>query len=85
MDINLLMNIEYCDKICIEVMNWAKYDEPDKYTGVRHYEKSAREIEAELYCNYFLKDRIDLVDYHYIFGRICINALAVGGEDFFRV
>lgn len=79
------MNREYCNRICIEIMNWAKYDEPNKCTGVRNYEKSAREIEAELYCNYFLKDKIDLAEHHYIFGKICVDALAVGGEDFFRV
>lgn len=79
------MNREYCNRICIEIMNWAKYDEPNKYTGVGHYKKSAREIEAELYCNYFLKDKIDIVEYHYIFGKICVDALGVGGEDFFRL
>lgn len=79
------MDKRYCNKICIEIMNWAKYDKPNEHTGFGHYEKSAREIEAELYHNYFLKDKIDIVEYHYIFGRICADALSVGGENFFRV
>ena len=79
------MDKRYCNKICIEIMNWAKYDNPNEHKGVGHYEKSAREIEAELYHKYFLKDKIALAEYNYIFGRICADALVVGGEDFFRV
>lgn len=79
------MDRGYCNKICIEIMNWAKYDKPNKQTGVGYYGKSAREIESELYHSYFLKNKIDIVEYYYIFGRICADALAVGGEDFFRV
>lgn len=79
------MDKRYCNKICTEIMNWAKYDNPNELTGVRHYEKSAREIEAKLYDDYLLNGIISNEEYYYIFGRICADALAVGGEDFFRV
>jgi len=79
------MNREHCNKICDELMEWAKFENADEQAGVRYYKKSAREIEAELYHNYFLKNKIDVVEYYYIFGRICAEALLVGGEDFFRV
>ena len=79
------MDRRYCNRICTEIMNWADYDNTNKQTGVGHYEKSAREIKAELYNNYFLKDKIDIVEYYYIFGKICADALLVGGEDFFRM
>lgn len=79
------MDRRYCNKICTEIMNWAKYDKTNKQTGVRYYEKSAREIESKLH-NYYLTNGIICIDeYYYIFGRICSDALAVGGEDFFRV
>ena len=55
------MDRRYCNRICTEIMNLADYDNTNKQTGVGHYEKSAREIEAELYNNYFLKDKIDIV------------------------
>lgn len=79
------IDIEKCDMIFADITEWEKYDNPDGETGVRYYEKSAREIEAELYHNYFLKGKIGLTEYYYILGRIYADALAVGGEDFFRV
>lgn len=89
------MNREYCkkicdelmkNKICDELMKWAKFENADKQTGVRNnYEKSAREIEEKLHYDYLLNGIISDEEYYYIFGRICIDALAVGGEDFFRV
>lgn len=79
------MDRRYCKRICTEIMNWAKCDKPNEQTGARYYEKSAREIEAKL-CNYYLPNGIiGTEEYCYIFGRICIDALAAGGEDFFRV
>lgn len=79
------MNREHCNKICDKFAKWAKFENVDEQTGVRHYEKSAREIEAKLYDDYLLNGVISNEEYYYIFGRICIDALAVGGEDFFRV
>lgn len=79
------MNRECCNKICDELMEWAKFENVDEQTGVRYYKKSAREIEAELYDDYLLNEIISNEEYYYIFGRICADALAVGGEDFFRV
>ena len=80
------IDIERCNQICNELMKWAKYNKQDELTGARHYKKSAREIEAELFTEYqFNKDEITTDELYYIFGRICVDALAVGGEDFFRV
>lgn len=79
------MDKRYCNKICTEIMNWAKYDKPNELTGVRHYEKSAREIEEKLYNYYLPNGIIGTEEYYCILGRIYADALAVGGEDFFRV
>ena len=80
------IDIEKCDMIFADITEWAKYDNTDRETGTRHYEKSAREIEAELFTEYqFNKDEITTDELYYIFGKICADALAVGGEDFFRL
>lgn len=80
------IDIEKCDAVFADITEWAKYDNPDGETGTRYYEKSAREIEAELFMEYqFNRDEITTDELYYIFGRICVDALAVGGEDFFRV
>lgn len=79
------IDIKKCDSVFTDITKWAKYDETNEITGAWNYEKFAREIEAELYHNYFLKNKIGLAEYRYIFGRVCIDALAVGGEDFFEV
>lgn len=80
------IDIEKCDAVFADITEWAKYDNPDGETGTRSYEKSAREIESELFMEYqFNRDEITTDELYYIFGRICVDALAVGGEDFFRV
>lgn len=80
------MNREHCNKTYDELMEWAKFENADEQTGVRNnYEKSARQIEAKLYYDYLLNGIINNEEYYYILGRICADALAVGGEDFFRV
>lgn len=79
------MDRKHCNKICDKFAKWAKFENADEHTGVRYYEKSAREIEEKLYEIYLLDGIISIEEYYYIFGRICVDALAVGGEDFFRV
>ena len=80
------MNREHCNKICDELAKWAKFENADEQTGVwNNYKKSAREIEAKLYYDYLLNGIISNEEYYYILGRIYADALAVGGEDFFRV
>lgn len=75
------IDIEKCDTVFEDITEWAKYE----FNGIRYYKKSAREVEARLFLDYQCKDKITATEHYYILGRICIDALAVGGEDFFRV
>lgn len=79
------IDIEKCDMVFDDITKWAKYDSPDVKTGTRYYKKSARECEARLFLDYQCKDEITTAEHCYILGRIYADALAVGGEDFFRV
>lgn len=80
------IDFDKCDEVFADITKWAKYDNPDEQTGTRYYEKSAREIESELFMEYqFNRDEITTDELYYILGRIYADALAVGGEDFFRV
>ena len=79
------IDIEKCDAVFADITEWAKYDNPDGETGTRYYEKSAREIEARLFLDYQCNDEITTLEHCYILGRIYADALAVGGEDFFRM
>lgn len=76
-----------CDKIYKELE--AKhckivYDNSDTFT-YHAWTSSAREIEADLYLNYFLNDKINHSEICYIFGRICQSALRFSKGDFWRV
>lgn len=79
------IDIEKCDMIFADITEWAKYSDTDGEIGVRYYEKSAREVEARLFLDYQCKDEITATEHCYILGRIYADALASGGEDFFRV
>jgi hypothetical protein len=75
------IDIEKCDTVFDDITEWAKYD----INGTRYYRRSAREVEARLFLDYQCKDEITTAEHCYILGRIYADALAVGGEDFFRV
>lgn len=79
------MNREYCDKIVKQIMYRAKSARVDELTGVKFYNRSARKVESWINLEYLIPGKITHEEYCYIFGRICADALAVGGEDFFRV
>lgn len=71
------IDIEKCDTVFEDITEWA--------SDTRYYKKSAREVEARLFLDYQCKDEITTAEHCYILGRIYADALAVGGEDFFRV
>lgn len=79
------MNREYCNRIVKQIMRRAKSVTIDELTGVKFYERSAREIESWINLEYLITGKITHEEYYYIFGRICADALAVGGKDFFRL
>lgn len=81
------IRFEKCDKIYKELK--AKhckivYDNSDTCT-YHAWTSYVREIEADLYSNYLLKDKINSSEKYYIFGRICQSALSFSKGEFWRV
>lgn len=76
-----------CDKIYKELEKKHTnivYEKTNTFT-FRGWTSSAREIENDLYLNYFLKDEINMTEKYYIFGRICREALNFSKGNFWRI
>lgn len=81
------IDFEKCEKIYKELEEQHRnvvYDESHTLT-FNAWTSSAREIEADLYLNWYLTKKITFEEKSYIFGMVCDSALKFSKGDFWRV